>query len=110
VSDLPRCKLCGTGTSGCDNPRFEKYTKQLIDSATVARDERSLVFVAMDNLSKLDSLGGSNRVLPHEEGTKIGHIAMFSRYAHTDDAKENIEVAIKCLNLALDSINKHINK
>lgn len=102
---LPRCELCGTGTSGCKNERFDEYKERLFKAAIQARNERDLVFIAQDELSKLDSLVSSSRVLPHEDGDDYYHWVN-GRYSRKENAVSRIESAIKALNAALESIKK----
>ena len=102
---LPRCELCGMGTSGCDNERFKEYSERLFKAAVQARDERALVFMASDELSKLDSLCSSARALKHEDGDDYYDI-FNGRFAHKEDAIVRIEAAIKNLYASLESLKK----
>ena len=104
MTELKSCELCGTRTSGNKDERFKEYESRLIDASVVARDERSLVFIATDNISKLDSLTSSSRVLSHEDGMSFPK----GRYAHAEKARDRLMKALYCIQLAVDSLDKHI--
>lgn len=101
---LPRCELCGTGTSSCKNERFDEYKDRLFKASVCARNERNLVFIATDELSKLDSLVSTSRQLDHEVDNDRYKIFNSGRYAHKDSAIKRITLAIKALEAARDSL------
>lgn len=107
MSKLKSCVLCDTRTSGNDDKRFFEYLERLITASINSSDERSLVFIATDQLSKLDELISSARQDSDDDafdGPSKG------RYAHPEDARTKIRMAIRCLSLADESLTKFIDK
>lgn len=100
---MKECELCGTTASGAKNERIEEYQDRLYKSALVSRDERALVFMAEDQLSKLDSISSSSRELPHEPDWGGASL----RYAYPEESAARIKKAIKFLQSALDSLEEH---